>query len=301
MTPEDFDFVSRLVKERSGLTLTDDKAYLVENRLMPVVRQHEHRSLADLIKAIRTSRDEGLIGDVTEAMTTNESFFFRDGKPFDILRDQVLPSLLESRADKKAFRIWCAAASTGQEPYSIAMVLKEEAARLSGWRHEIIGTDISTRVLTRAQRGAYSQFEVQRGLPIQLLIKYFKQDKDYYVIDQSLRSMVRYQHFNLLHDLKPLGSFDVIFCRNVLIYFDAQTKERVLEKMAALMPPDGLLFLGGAETVVGITERFKPVAGQRGLYALNAAPAAQPAQPKTTLGSQVAKPGKPARMTSAVS
>jgi len=146
------------------------------------------------------------------------------------------------------------------------MILKEEAARLAGWRFEILGTDISSEILAKAKAGVYSQFEVQRGLPIQLLLKYFKKKEDVWHIDAALRTMIQYREFNLLHDLKPLGTFDVIFCRNVLIYFDQPTKTRVLEQMSRLVPDDGVLFLGGAETVLGISDKFKPVPGQRGVY-----------------------------------
>ncbi|MBY0431848.1 MAG: protein-glutamate O-methyltransferase CheR, partial [Rhodospirillales bacterium] len=205
---------------------------------------------------------------VTEAMTTNESFFFRDIKPFDIFRQTVLPHLLQHRAAKKTFRVWCAAASSGQEPYTLAMLLKEEAAKLAGWRFEIVGTDISTEVLDRAKSGMYSQFEVQRGLPIQLLVKYFKKQGELWQIDAGIRSMVQYKHFNLLHDPKPLGQFDVVFCRNVLIYFDQPTKTRVLDAIARQMPGDGFLYLGGAETVLGISDKFVPLPGQRGIYGL---------------------------------
>ena len=269
MKPEDFDFVSNLVKDRSGLVLTKDKAYLLESRLMPVARKRGMKGLEDLVSALRLRPEEALLREVTEAMTTNESFFFRDLKPFDLFRDNVLPHLLETRRDRKNFRVWCAAASSGQEPYSLGIILKEQAAKMAGWRHEIIGTDISTEMLAKAKAGLYSQFEVQRGLPIQLLVKYFKKRDDMWEADPALRSMVQYKEFNLLDRLTPLGKFDVVFCRNVLIYFDQPTKKKVLDQIADMMPEDGLLFLGGAETVLGISDKFKPVSGQRGVYCLS--------------------------------
>ncbi len=204
--------------------------------------------------------------EVTEAMTTNESFFFRDNKPFDLLKDYVLPQLLDSKAASKKIRIWCAAASTGQEPYSIAIILKEMEAKLSGWNIEIVGTDIAQKVLDKAKTGLFSQFEVQRGLPIQMLIKYFNQVGEMWQISEEIRNMVSYRKFNLLDPYTMLGTFDIIFCRNVLIYFDQQTKMEVLERMRKLLPDNGTLFLGAAETVLGITDKFKPVQGQRGLY-----------------------------------
>lgn len=268
MKPDDFDFITSLVKDRSGLVLTKDKAYLLESRLMPVARKHGMSTLDELISEIRTKKDEHVIIQVTEAMTTNESFFFRDIKPFELFREEILPTLLKSRAMKKSFRIWCAAASSGQEPYTIAMILKEEAAKLAGWRYEIIATDISTEILEKATAGVYSQFEVQRGLPIEYLVKYFNKKDDLWEIDSALRSTVKFKEFNLLGNLKVLGTFDVVFCRNVLIYFDRPTKSLVLHQISDLMPDDGVLFLGGAETVVGISDEFMPVPGQRGVYGL---------------------------------
>ena len=268
MKPVDFEFLSQLLNKRSGLVLTEDKAYLLESRLMPVARKRGMKGLEDLISTIRTSKEEDLLREVTEAMTTNESFFFRDIKPFDTFRDVILPDLLKNRAVMKSFRIWCAAASSGQEPYSLAMVMKELATKLTGWSYEIIATDISTKMLDKATKGIYSQFEVQRGLPIQLLLKYFKKANDVWEIDPSLRAMVTFKEFNLLNDPKVLGAFDVVFCRNVLIYFDQPTKSRILDWIARMLPADGRLFLGGAETVLGITDKFKPVPGQRGVYCL---------------------------------
>ena len=266
MKPEDFDFVSQFFKDRSGLVLTREKAYLLESRLMPVARKKGFKSLDELIAAMRFGRDAALLREVTEAMTINESFFFRDIKPFDLFRGTVLPRLLQDRAAKKTLRVWCAACSSGQEPYSLAMILREEAAKLAGWRTEIVSTDISSEMVAKAKAGLYSQFEVQRGLPIQLLVKYFKKEGDLWQIDASLRAMVRYREYNLLHDVKALGGFDVVFCRNVLIYFDNATKGKVLAQIRLIMPDDGVLFLGGAETVLGISEQFKPMPDLRGLY-----------------------------------
>lgn len=266
MTPDDFKMLSTLLKERSGLDLTEDKVYLLESRLTPLARRRGLDSLDDLIQEIRVRKPEPLILEVTEAMTTNESFFFRDDKPFTIFRETILPQLIEARASKKALRIWCAAASSGQEPYSLGMIIKEFEAKLAGWRIEIIGTDISSSILERAREGLYSQFEVQRGLPVKLLMKYFKQEGEQWRIDESLRKMVTYKELNLLKDFKSLGKFDIVYCRNVLIYFDRPTKAQVLEKIGDLLPDDGQVVLGAAETVVGITDQFKPVPTLRGVY-----------------------------------
>lgn len=265
MRPEDFDFIAGLLKDRSGLTLTQDKIYLLESRLTPLARKRGLDSLEALISKLKLSRDADLTSAVTEAMTTNESFFFRDNTPFEIFGKIVLPAMEKARPNKR-LRIWCAAASTGQEPYSLAITLKEQWHKWRDWNIEIVGTDISEQVLDRARDGVYSQFEVQRGLPIQLLIKYFNQDGDVWRISEEIKSMVSYRHFNLLDSFTALGAFDVIFCRNVLIYFDQPTKKGVLERMKNLLAKDGTLFLGAAETVLGITDAFKPIRGQRGLY-----------------------------------
>lgn len=268
MKPDDFELLSGLLKERSGLQLSADKTYLLESRLAPIARKRGMDGLDGLVAAVRVKRDEKLLSDITEAMTTNESFFFRDTKPFDRFRQVVLPSLLETRSARKQIRIWCAACSTGQEPYSIAMCLSEDKAKLAGWRIDIIATDLSAEVLEKAEAGLYSQFEVQRGLPIQLLVKYFAKTGEMWQIDPSIRAMVKYQPHNLLDDAGRLGAFDVVFCRNVLIYFDRPLKSQVLKRMAQQMPTDGYLFLGGAETVIGLDAPFEPMASERGIYRL---------------------------------
>ncbi len=270
MKPEDFDLFSVLVKQRSGLVLTRDKAYLLESRLVPVSRKWNLKTLEDLAVAIRTKRDEAMLCDVTEAMTTNETFFFRDQKPFDQFRQVLLPQLLKSRESKKFIRIWSSAASSGQEAYSLAMIFLEEEIRFQGWKIDILGTDISSEMVERSKSGIYSQFEVQRGLPVTFLVKYFQQvGSDRWQLKDHVRQMVQFHEGNLLTDFGPIGVFDVVFCRNVLIYFDQPTKTRVLEAISQVMAPDGVLFLGGAETVLGVTERFKPYENERGLYTVN--------------------------------
>jgi chemotaxis protein methyltransferase CheR len=220
------------------------------------------------------------VTQVVEAMTTNETFFFRDKVPFDHFRDVIMPELLQARANRKSIRIWCAAGSTGQEPYSLAMCLKEMNAALSGWRVEILATDLSQDVLEKSKAGIYSQFEVQRGLAIQMLVKYFKQTGELWQINADMRAMVHHRQLNLLHDFSQLGAFDVIFCRNVLIYFDQDTKVNIFNRLAKATEPDGFLVLGAAETVVGLTDAFRPFSERRGLYRPNAPLAA----PGKTLG-----------------
>jgi chemotaxis protein methyltransferase CheR len=270
VTPLDYDFLRKLLKERSGLDLSADKQYLVESRLMPLARKAGLTGIPELVQKMKSGA-EALTVEVVEAMTTNETFFFRDKIPFDHLRDTILPTLLQSRASRKTLRIWSAAGSTGQEPYSIAMVLKERAAALSGWRIEIVATDLSQEVLEKSRAGIYSQFEVQRGLPIQLLVKYFTQIGELWQINSELRGMVQHKQLNLLKDFSHLGKFEVIFCRNVLIYFDQDTKIGIFERMAKVIEPDGMLMLGAAESVVGITDAFRPCPDKRGLYLPNLA------------------------------
>lgn len=203
-------------------------------------------------------------------MTTNESFFFRDTKPFESFRDVVLPKLIEARRAEGSnrIRIWSAACSSGQEPYTLAMILNEQVAKLAGLRIEIVATDLSSEIIAKAVAGQYTQFEVQRGLPIQLLVKYFKQHGNKWEIHPTLRQKVQFRTFNLLDDYRPLGRFDVIFCRNVPNYFDQPTKSDVLMRMSMILPNDGVLYLGGAESVIGISNDFKPLQGLRGVYGL---------------------------------
>jgi len=271
VTPSEYEFLRKLLKESSGLDLSADKQYLVESRLVPLARRVGMAGISELVQKAKTGSAETLIGEVVEAMTTNETFFFRDKIPFEHLRDTMLPALLQARAARRALRIWCAASSTGQEPYSIAMLLKEMGAALSGWRIEIVATDMSQGVLEKSRAALFSQFEVQRGLPIQLLVKYFAQVGEMWQLNADVRAMVGHRHLNLLQDFSHLGSFDVIFCRNVLIYFDQDTKIGIFERLARVVEPDGFMVLGAAESVVGISDAFKAHPDRRGLYQPNTA------------------------------
>ena len=270
MTPGDYQYLCKLLKERSGLILAADKQYLVESRLMPVARKAGLANITNLCAKMNMG-GEALLESVVEAMTTNETFFFRDKMPFDHLTQTMLPAMIKARAARRSLRIWCAAASTGQEPYSIAMCIKEMGAQLAGWRIDIVATDLSQEVLEKSKAGIFSQFEVQRGLPIQLLIKYFKQIGETWQISQEIRGMVQQKQLNLLQDFSSLGRFDIIFCRNVLIYFDQETKVNIFSRLGNMVESDGYLVLGAAETVVGLTDVFKPVSDKRGLYMPNAA------------------------------
>lgn len=276
MTPADYDFLRKLLKERSGLMLSADKHYLVESRLLPVARKAGLVNLSELVQKLRGFSAEALTTEVVEAMTTNETFFFRDKIPFDHFRNFIMPTLLEARGAHQRIRIWCAAASSGQEPYSLAMILKEMEGRLGGCRVEILATDISTEVLDKAKAGIYSQFEVQRGLPIQLLVKYFTKVGEMWQIAPEIRAMVQFRPFNLLHDFTRFGVFDLLLCRNVLIYLDQATKIGILDRLSRVIAPDGYLVLGAAETVIGLTQRFRAHPDKRGLYVPNHAAEQEP-------------------------
>ena len=276
MTPLDYEFLRKLLKERSGLDLSPDKQYLVESRLVPLARKAGLNGITELAQKMKMGGAEPLIAEVVEAMTTNETFFFRDKTPFDHLKDTMLPALLQARAARRSLRIWCAASSTGQEPYSIAMCLKGLGAAIAGWRIDIVGTDLSQGVLEKSKAGIFSQFEVQRGLPIQLLVKHFVQVGDMWQLNADIRSMVQHRQLNLLQDFGHLGPFDIIFCRNVLIYFDQDTKASIFERLSKVVEPDGFMVLGAAESVVGISDAFKPFPERRGLYRPNAMRSAKP-------------------------
>lgn len=272
MTPSEYEYLQKLLKERSGLVLSADKQYLVESRLIPLARRSGLGGISDLVAKMKSGA-EPLVVAVVEAMTTNETFFFRDKVPFDHFRETIVPAMLRARKHRRVIRIWCAASSTGQEPYSLAMILKDIAASLNGWRVEIVATDLSQEVLEKSKSGIFSQFEVQRGLPIQMLVRHFTQINETWQLSPEIRAMVQFRQLNLLHDFSHLGSFDVIFCRNVLIYFDQDTKVNVFNRLARVIEPDGFLVLGAAETVVGLSAGFTPFPERRGLY--HPMPAAQ--------------------------
>ena len=263
---DDIKFVSQEAYKRSGLVLSTDKGYLLESRLAPLARAEGFPSIEALITAARRGGDDRLPWAITEALATHETFFFRDNTPFDLFKQEILPVLSRARGNNATIRIWCAACSSGQEPYSLAMLLEEERARLGGLRFEIVATDMAPRVLEKAKAGIYSQFEVQRGLAIQRLVQHFEQQGDQWRIKPNIRAMVNFQKQNLLEPFSNLGQFDVIFCRNVLIYFDADTKKRVLSRLASQTAQDGYLIMGAAETVVGLSRDYSPVEGRRGLY-----------------------------------
>jgi len=268
MSPDDFDYAARLMKERSGLVLTRDKGYLLENRLMPVVRQHNLKSFHELVAALRTG-DAQLQSSAVDAMMAKDTAFFRDWKPFVHFAKVVLPNIAQARREKKQFRVLCAGVSTGQEAYSVAMTVRDAAARFTGWRAEIVGVDISPTAIAAASNAHYTQFEVQRGLPIRSLLRSFTKDDAGWRLNSDVRDMVKFQTWNLLADLYPLGRFDVILCRNVMVYLDLQAKIDLLQKVSRSLVDDGVLYLGAQEPLTGVSAAFRPVNRDLGIYAVH--------------------------------
>jgi chemotaxis protein methyltransferase CheR len=263
---QSYDALCAYLKKASGLVLDSDKRYLVESRVAPIVRREGFSGITDLVRAMERGAHPGLDKEVVQAMTINETYFFRDKLPFEKLRDIFLPELIKSRANKRSLRIWCAASSTGQEPYSIAMILEEFASRMPGWRTEIVATDISEAVLAKARAGIYTQFEVQRGLSTAQLLKNFTQVRDDWQLNQNIRSKVTFRHYNLLDDYSILGHFDVIFCRNVLIYFEPNRKTDVLNRMSRILAEDGMIVLGASESVLGLSTKLVSNPQHRGFF-----------------------------------
>ena len=274
-----FDALCEFLRRSSGLVMESSKKYLVESRVMPIVRREKLSGLEELVAILQKGQSPRLAKDVIEAMTINETYFFRDKSPFDQFRSFMLPSLLAARQGEKRLRIWSAAASTGQEAYSLAMILDEFAPRMPGWKVEIVGTDLSEQVLEKARKGIYSQFEVQRGLPAPMLLRHFNQIGDSWQISEAMRSKVSFRQLNLLSDFTSLGRFDIIFCRNVLIYFDAARKTDILARMTRILAPDGLLTLGASESLIGLKTDLVANTEHRGIFmrAGAAGAAAEPA------------------------
>lgn len=266
MTGPDYEHFCQLIRQRSGLILTPEKSYLVSSRLAALARAEGLETVAQLLARLRTRAPEALVQQAVEAMATHESYFFRDATPFEQLAETVLPPLIAARQAKRSLRIWCAACSSGQEPYSVAMILMEMGHRLAGWSLEILATDISEPILRKADVGLYNEFEVRRGLSPERLGRWFTHEPEGWRVSPALKSLVRFQPHNLLRGTGGMGVFDIIFCRNVLIYFDVETKRRILDDISRALAADGALLLGSAETVMGVTDRIEPVPERRGLY-----------------------------------
>jgi chemotaxis protein methyltransferase CheR len=259
MTGQDFDFIRKLLQDRAGISLEADKQYLVESRLAPVVRQLELSSITELVNRLRCQPGNGLPTQVVEAMVTTETSFFRDHHPFESLRKTVVPELLARRRDERRLNVWCAASSTGQEPYSLALLLREHFPELTGWKIVLLASDVSREVLARAREGRYNQIEVNRGLPAALLVKYFQQHGHHWQLREDVRAMVEFQEINLTRPWPALPRMDLILLRNVMIYFEVPTKKAILGKMARLLRPDGYLVLGGAETTFNLDDSYRRV------------------------------------------
>ena len=267
MTPPDYDYLRKLLKDHSGLDLSADKQYLIESRLLPLARKCGVSGIEDLVQKMKGGSST-IVAQVVEAMTTNETFFFRDKIPFEHFRDSIMPEMLKARAGRRSIRIWCAAGSTGQEPYSLAMSLKEMGAALAGWRVDIVATDLSQEVLEKSKSGIYSQFEVQRGLGISQMIKWFEECPEGWRAVENLRRPVRFQVHNILEPPPHPGAFDIVLCRNVLLYLSPEKKTLSFERLAAAMAEDGWLMLGAGETVIGQTNKLGADINARGLYRL---------------------------------
>ena len=271
-----FDALCEFLRRQSGLVMEPSKKYLVESRVMPIVRREKLSSLDELVLILQRGQSPKIAKDVVEAMTINETYFFRDKSPFDQFRSVMLPAMIAARQSERRLRIWSAAASTGQEAYSLAMILEEHAARMPGWKIDIVGTDLSDQVVEKAKKGIYSQFEVQRGLPTPMLLRHFNQIGDSWQISEAMRSKVQFRQMNLLSDYTALGRFDIIFCRNVLIYFDAARKMDILGRMTRILASDGFLTLGASESLIGLKTDLVAHPENRGIFMRNTAPA--PAQ-----------------------
>ena len=269
LTAADYAFLTDFLRRRSGLSITSEKAHLIESRLKPVASRMGYKTAGDLVRRLRTA-DEMLSRVVTDAMTTNETSFFRDKVPFDRFRDVMLPALTAARRDDSRLRIWCNAVSSGQEPYSLAMII-DAASGLAGWTIDLLASDINAEMIDRAKEGLYSQFEVLRGLPIQMLARHFHHESGEWRLSSAIRGRVQFEVLNLLDSFESLGQFDVIFCRNVLMYVEQKTKHDVLARLVDALAPDGYLVLGSAETVLGSGKGLQPLVDARGIYVKSSA------------------------------
>jgi chemotaxis protein methyltransferase CheR len=266
LAADDFRYISDLVHRHSAIVLEPGKEYLVESRLTPVLREEGGDSIAQLVQRLQSRMEPALTTKVVQAMTTNETSWFRDQHPFDVFSNHLLDAVAVSRAPERSLDVWCAAASTGQEPYSLAMLLQDWLLAHPGWRARIVATDIDQDVLSRARMGRYTQLEVNRGLPVQRLVRHFTRSGTEWEIAEELRRMVDFRQLNLATAWpSSVGSYDVVFCRNVLIYFDLPTKRAILERIKRVLRPGGFLILGGAETTLNIDDDFERVQVERAI------------------------------------
>ena len=266
----EFDFIRTLVHDQAAIVLEPGKEYLVESRLTPLASREGYEDIGDLVATLRKGMPPVLKKKVVDAMTTNETSFFRDHEPFEVLRKAIIPELIKARAATRQLSIWCAASSTGQEPYSVAMMIRENFPELANWKIFYLATDIAGKVLDRARAGRYTQLEVNRGLPVSYLVKYFDKDGSEWQLNDKIRDMVQIKELNLIRPWPFMPQLDIVMIRNVLIYFDLETKKKILKQIHGLMRPDGKLFLGGAETTLNLDARFKRMPYARsGCYRLD--------------------------------
>lgn len=284
LTAADFEFIRELVLADSAIVINPDQEYLVETRLGGLARREGFPNIGGLIAGLRNGNARRLRTRVVEAMTTNETSFFRDFHPFEILKNNILPELIQKRSTTRRLNIWCAACSTGQEPYSLAMLIREQFPALgAGWDVQIHATDIAQEILDRARQGRFSQLEVNRGLPVQYLLKYFTKVGDEWQLKDVIRNAVKYEQMNLTTPWRPMPAFDLVLLRNVLIYFDVAVKRQILGRVRGLLPPHGYLMLGGAETTFNIDDGYERIDfGRYGCYRLRSAqPVPTPAPQRT--------------------
>jgi chemotaxis protein methyltransferase CheR len=279
LTRDDFEFLRGLLHRQSAITLDDGKEYLAQTRLLTLARKEGLDSVSELITRLRVDRGHALTGKVVEAMTTNETSFFRDFHPFETLRSVVLPDLIRRRSRQRRLRTWSAACSSGQEPYSLAMIIREHFPELQNWDLEILASDLSTEMVERARAGRYSQLEVNRGIPAPFLLRHFRRDGLHWQIDDSIRRMVDFRPINLIQPWPSMAPLDLIFLRNVLIYFDADSKKKTLSEIARVLQPDGYVFLGGSETPMFTNDLFERIGGEGGGYRLKGNASASQAGP----------------------
>ena len=278
INPLEFDYIRTFVFDQAGIVLEAGKQYLVESRLAPVAKARNMASFAALISGLQAG-DLALRRAVIEAMTTNETTFFRDVAPFDALRDHVVPQLLEARKASRELRFWYGASSTGQEPYSVVMLLQQHFPQLASWKVSHYATDINVEVIEKARRGRYNQVEINRGLPATHLVKHFEKAGMEWQLKPAIRDQVRFEQLNLVKPWPLLPTFDVIMLRNVMIYFDVDSKRQILTRLAGRLAPDGYLFLGGAETTMGVVDTFQRLPYERaGCYCRTDSPIAQSAK-----------------------
>lgn len=264
MTDQDFDFIRKLLKEHCAVVLEPGKEYLVDSRLTPIVQQLNLESISDLVQQLRAEPSNGLLMQIIEALVTSETLFFRDHGPFESLRKHVLPDLMQRRRQERVLTMWCAACSTGQEPYSLAILLREHFPELTGWKITLLATDLSREVLARAAAGRYTQAEINRGMPASLLVKYFEQQGTSWQLKPGIRAMVQFQELNLDRPWPFLPRMDLVLLRNVMIYFDVPTKKTILGRLAHILKPDGYLLLGGAETTINLDDSYRRVKHLKG-------------------------------------